>query len=412
MRRVLFMLAIPALLLAGCGNKMDLPVESETGAIPFDGYFVASVWENMGSVTDILITENQWLYMAEDSATVKRYKRKGANDGGVIVAREIERIDGLTRPISLDEGMEDHIFILDLADSSAVYYTDRPEPAYFTVPAVIPMVRLFDLFPNTITDGWTDPLWAPWDSTETLPGRDSVTIHHHLRLTDLTGITADGEDRVFVSGKTWYVWDTITRDFDTLYADGTDSIIGLEVASADTATVDSTSWFVNRYDSSGELLGRTVGTGSGAGYGVDIPNIAAYEGNLYFIDRSSNRIKANDAFAERTGLFLGGLEWLDGSELPGENDTLFSLDPSGLAVDPVGDLYVSDGGFISDFVTFEPDGRILKYTSDFLYLERVDMNGSDLVTEPGAIAATDSLVYVFDESDRKIVLFELPKAPE
>ncbi|RPJ45035.1 MAG: hypothetical protein EHM19_05890, partial [Candidatus Latescibacterota bacterium] len=62
------MLLIPALLLlAGCGHKMALPEEEPGGDIPFSGYFVYGTWENVGRVTDILVTENQWLFLAEDS---------------------------------------------------------------------------------------------------------------------------------------------------------------------------------------------------------------------------------------------------------------------------------------------------------------------------------------------------------
>ena len=126
---------------------MDLPTETSGGEIPLDGYFVSSVWNGMGDVTDILVTRNKWLYIAEDSSTVKRYKGKGSNVMGTIIADAIESVEGLDRPVSLDEGVEDHIFILDMVDSTAVFYTDRTETSHFIVPAVIPVVKLFDMLP-------------------------------------------------------------------------------------------------------------------------------------------------------------------------------------------------------------------------------------------------------------------------
>ncbi|MFH1680924.1 MAG: hypothetical protein ABIH26_09810, partial [Candidatus Eisenbacteria bacterium] len=71
-------------------------------------------------------------------------------------------------------------------------------------------------------------------------------------------------------------------------------------------------------------------------------------------------------------------------------------------VDPLGFLYVSDGG----------NGRVLKYTNALRFRERVDRNAPGLLSAPGTLAAADSLVYVFDRSGPKIVLFELPKAEE
>ena len=123
MRRLLG-LAILA-LVAGCGNKMDLPVETKGGVIPFQGYFVASVWDDVGFVTDILVTRAQWVYFAEDSTAITRYKRKGANVDGVIVARPIESLPGLTRPVYVEEGMEDHLFIVDLRTSNSGWSSCR-----------------------------------------------------------------------------------------------------------------------------------------------------------------------------------------------------------------------------------------------------------------------------------------------
>ena len=409
MPRWISLLIVPMLLLPGCGNKMDLPSETSGGEIPLDGYFVSSVWNGMGDVTDMLVTKNKWLYIAEDSSSVKRYKGKGSNVAGTIIAEAIESVEGLDRPVALDEGMEDHIFILDMVDSAAVFYTDRPETSHFLVPAVIPVIKLFDIYPNEITLAWGDSSWMPKDSTETFPGRDSTTIIRYREKTDLLSLTADEEDNVYVAGMTFSYMERVIRDFDTLYADGTDSIIGLEIAGSDTAYIDSTTnWFVKKYDYSGAFLRTTVANGTGRGYGKEIPHLATHDGILYFVDRSAGSVKANDALADSTGLNLGGLDWLDGSEIPGASDSLFVLDPSGLATDPLGHLLVSDGGFLSG----DGNGRILKYTPDFLYMDRVDKNDRGLVRAPGAVASTDSLVYVYDEADSKIVLFEPPQAPE
>jgi hypothetical protein len=382
----------PALLLgvlaaaSGCGNKMALPEEQDRGEIPFSGYFVYGTWENVGRVTDILVTENQWLYLAEDSAAVSRYKRKGANENGKLVARVVEVMGGLERPLYLDEGAEDHLLILDLIGEEVPIPPDSIESRTLYQPTV----RLYDLFSETFAAAWTDTAWAPIDSFHRFPGRDSTKSTRTLREVVVTGIEADASDNVFVAGRSLRYREKVERFYDTTST----TPIGADTTYADTLT----GWFVRSYDSGGAFLAETAGDGTGLGYGREITDAALSPSYLFFVDAGTDRVKINEVGGESAGV-----DWLDGSEISaGTEAKPFVLDPAGLAVDPRGFLYVCDGG----------NARVLKYTAEFRYRERVDRNGPGLLAAPSAIAATDSLVYVFDEAGPKIVLFELPKAEE
>lgn len=383
------------LLLAGCGHKMALPEEEPGGDIPFSGYFVYGTWENVGEVTDILVTENQWLFLAEDSAAVSRYKRKGANDNGKLVARLLETIEGIERPVYLDEGAEDHVFVLGLREKSMPVPPDSAE----TRTLFVPEVRLYDLFSEALSEAWSDAAWAPIDSFYRFPGRDSAKSTRTLRAVTATAIAADAFDRVFVSGRSLRYREKVLREYDTTFTEG-GAILSLEYVGADTTYADTAGgWFVRSYDAAGDFLAETAGDGTGLGYGREIADAALSATHLFFVDGETNRVKINNPDGESAGI-----EWLDGSEIndAAEGGKPFALSPAGLATDPRGFLYVSDGG----------NKRVLKYNTSFQYRERVDKNGAGLLEAPAAIAATDSLVYVFDQAGPKIVLFELPKADE
>ncbi|MBN1825754.1 MAG: hypothetical protein JW958_05760 [Candidatus Eisenbacteria bacterium] len=402
MRRITLTALGLLLLAAGCGNKMDLPTETPGGQIPFDGYFVYGVWENVGNVTDILVTQNQWIYVAEDSAVVSRLKRKGGNDNGVAVARVISTLEGFHAPVRLSEGAEDHIFVLDVDTATAVFYSDRfpntPPSTVLPIPTTvaIPRVRLYDLYSQAITADWIDRKWLPQDSTNTFTGRDSARINHHFGNTLLTCLTADDDDNIYVGGRNFSYLLKVKREFDTTWV-GTTPV--LTQTGAESTYVDSTTeWFVRKYDAEGSFLIEVVSNGSGLGYGEEIEGLAWTPEALFFVDRATNRLKANDP-----NLSASGLDWLTGDEINDPGEAIpFLLNPSGVAVDPLGHIFVSDGG----------NGRVLKYTESFAYKERVDRNAVGLLAAPGAVAATDSLVYVYDEAGGKMVLFELPKPPE
>ena len=395
MRRMILLLFV--ILIAGCGNKMELPSETPHGFIPFDGYYIASVWNGMGCVTDMLVTQNKWIYIAEDSSTVKRYKRKGANVDGTIVARPVSELTGFLAPVYLDEGGEDHIFVIDLDSADVIFYSDRREgESYYTEKRIVPHIKMYDIYSEQVVRDWLADSWIPIDSVRTLPGRDSCDIHHHIQNVILTSVSADEQDYVYVGGVSHNFLLHIHREFDTTFVEGTNEVDYLTVAKSDTTEADSTTtWFVKKYDSSGEFQYDVVGDGSGLGYGIDIRSTTLSDKYLYFVDYANNLVKANDYEAETTGI-----EWLTGGETGGD---LFDLEPSDITTDPLGHLYISDGG----------NGRVLKYNAFFGYKDLVNRNDNDNeMTAPGAIAATDSLVYVYDETDSKIILFELPEPPE
>ncbi|MFH1681469.1 MAG: hypothetical protein ABIH26_12625, partial [Candidatus Eisenbacteria bacterium] len=316
-------IAITALLLlaAGCGHKMPLPVEEAGGTIPFSGYFVYGSWENVGNVTDILVTENQWLYIAEDSATVSRYKRKGANEDGTPVARALGTLDGLESPLYLDEGAEDHLFIIDLhAEEMPV-----PPDSIVSRTVYLPVVRFYDLYSEAHIGAWSDTAWAAIDSFYRFPGRDSAKSNRTVRSVTVTAVAADPDDRVYVAGLSLRYREKVFRQYDTTFTES-GRIESLALIGADTTYADTNEvWSVRAYDAAGSFLGVPAGDGTGLGYGREIRDAALSATYLYFADASTNRVKVNTPDGESDGV-----DWLDGSEIAEPSEALpFLLDPAG-----------------------------------------------------------------------------------
>ncbi|NNE09051.1 MAG: hypothetical protein HKN20_10875 [Gemmatimonadetes bacterium] len=387
MNRVLTMLMIACLLLAsGCGNKIDLPQEGDSGEIPFKNYFVYATWTNLGAITDILVTRAQWVYMAEDSATVKRYRAKGGTGGdGTRFAEARETLDGLERPVKLDEGSDDRIWVLDLTDG---YPETRPE------------VRLYDLFQQSVTAAWSDTVWSFVDTLWREPGADSANIRRQIRTVDLRALEADDDDQVFVAGRSFSFQEHQIIQYDTNFVENPTfpgQFDGLTPIGIDTLYEDSTdTWFIRKYDETGQFDFEAVGTGTGFGFGVDISDFTVSEDFLGFIDADQDRVKFTDPDVE-----YGGFDAIDGTDAveDGTPSQELVLDPGGVATDPSGFLYISDTG----------NGRILKYRPDLTFQTRVDQNAPGLAVAPTTIAATDTLVYVYDQAEEKLVLFEFPK---
>jgi len=419
----LIILAASLILLPGCGNKIDLPTESRGGTVPFKNYIVYAEWSSFEQVTDIMVTRAQWVYIAEDSSTVKRYKRKGANVGGSIVAKVIGELEGFDKPISLDEGADQHIWVLDLTDdypyiklpderSSAEEFEDRMDSLYVPPLGSYPtrmstgdsrVVKLYDLYAGGIATTWADTAWSIIDSTWRQPGRDSANIISAIREVELTSIAADRGDQIYISGTNLAYRAFGVVEYDTNYVDGGsygDPFEGLDHIGYDVTYQDSTrQWFVRVYNSLGDFEYEAVGLGTGLGFGESI-NAATIAGDyLVFVDGAQNQIKLNDPSVPHTGIagFTG-----EEAVNPGEEIVPFLLDPGGVAGDPSGNIYVADSG----------NGRVLKYSSSLFFDTYVDQNDRGVVSMPTAIGVTDSLVYVFDQDERRVVLFEFPKNEE
>jgi hypothetical protein len=262
----------------------------------------------------------------------------------------------------------------------------------------VPHVRVYDLFSQAMISEWSDAAWAPIDSFYRFPGRDSTRSERTLRDVMVTGIAADETDLVFVAGRSLLYREVIVRRYDTTFTTG-GQIDSMTLIGADTSYADTTlAWSIRKYEADGTFLGEAAGDGTGLGYGRLIRDVALSADALVFVDGGTNRVKVNDPAGESAGI-----EWLDGTEIAGTEGIPFLLYPAGVAVDPLGGIYVSDGG----------NSRVLKYDRSLRYRDRVDRNGAGLLGGPGAVAATDSLVYVYDGGTApKIVLFQLPKAEQ
>lgn len=422
----LIILATSLFLLAGCGNKIDLPQETPGDFVPFKNYFVYAEWEDFQDVTDILVTRAQWVYVAQNNSSeysVKRYRRKGANVDGEIVAKVIGELTGFEKPIKLDEGADNHVWVLDLTDeypfvkpdnlrNDAEVFEDLLYSTYISPDGSIPIrsmtgaspsVSLYDLFSDGVAFTWADTMWSVIDTTWRQPGRDSAKVRSKIRKVELTALSADEDDRVYVTGTSlaYRVFGLV--EYDTTYAAGNsygDPFEGLAHIGYEETYQDTTmSWFVRAYDTYGNYEYEVVGTGTGVGYGEDIYATAVAGDYIAYIDGALNLIKINDP----SGSYIGITSFSGEEAFDSDMDPLpFDLLPGGIAGDPSGNIYIADSG----------NGRILKYNNALMFDTRVDQNDTVAVDVPTAIGVTDSLVYVYDETESKVVLFEFPKNEE
>ncbi len=372
------------LTITGCGNKIDLPKETPAGVIPFTNYTVIAEWDStqIGEITDITVTKARWLYFAEDSAAIKRYRGNGEIVDGVNVASFIREFSGFERPVKMDEGSGDILWVIDLTEDW---------------PITAPEIVQYDLQDRIVKRRWSDDSWARIDTFWRQPGADSANIIHPLRSVMLTSIAANVDDDVFVSGTSVAYVESLIIQYDTHFVQGGfpgefDSL----TPTGDTVHAFSdttTEWFVNTYDFQGEFLYEAVGKGTGIGFGVEIWDAAVAENYLAYVDGALDQVKLSDP-----RLSHQGLDWVTGEEaiVEGEPSLPFDLVPGGVATDPSGFLYVTDSG----------NGRILKYDPDFRFQRRVDQNDPGVAAIPSVIATTNELVYVYDELEKKVVVFK------
>ncbi len=189
---------------------------------------------------------------------------------------------------------------------------------------------------------------------------------------------------------------------------------------------------VRKFDLSGNLLLQWGGWGSGNGQ-LNMPNYVAVDNSrniLYVADQGNNRVQV---FSTTTGAFVSNITGI--------------TSPSGVAVDSLGNLYVSSytnqqiskydssGSFIGTIGSFGtgsgqfrgPMGMTVD-SRDYLYVADHDNNRVLIYNDSGVFLAsfgtsgssngrffgptdiaisTSNIVYVFDLGNRRIQIFDL-----
>lgn len=396
MRRALPLLLLAAFALAGagCGGRFAMPTENRNRQIPTDkSYAIQATWTGMNGIRDILLTQGSGTQLfllfnhggtgAGSRGEVLSYARMKPNGPQVPIPGIA--FPGLFNPVALSAGGDgaghsaNRIFVLDQGDT--------------TMARVNPLTGV-----HGDTTGLAGPLQGVWRLNDVshleldwrvreygLLGGDTVSTFVDTTMAFVSGIAADDQGRVYVSGAAIvYVPDALnpnlrTRAFVwhvTRYARGPHPAQGHQYfmpGSAwhrDTTWVDEGSGLATVMDPRG-LQWSAFGTG----------------GSLYLADFGKNWVQKVSAATRATGYFS-----VDQAE------NLSLLGPEDVSADLLGFLYVADTG----------NQRVLRFDDTGAYVQKVNVEGPSLLS-PVTVAADDSLVFVGDPALSQVMRYKRRK---
>ena len=380
-----------------CGGKFSLPTEStESRAIPSDkSYQMVATWTGMSDITDILLTQGQGtqlflLFNHGGSGSTRGEVRSYARLKPTGTPEPNAGIDFLTlfNPVALSLGgdgafkPDNRIYVLDAGDTCEA----RANPATSRCDT---------------TGGWglkISDLSKYWRVREYgLLGGDtissftdtSVAVVADTRLGVVHGIASDAQGRVYVAGL---------------------AIINILDPSDPRIRTRTFQWRIYRYLRGPRYPGVdppdynmpganwhrdtswVVEEGSGIGTVVDPRGLSfgLYGGGaLYAADFAKNWTQKLSVESPSTGFYQ-----LDG----GQTGLPFN-GPVDVAADRSGFLYVVDQG----------NRRVLRYGPDAEYVQRVDVEPDPAgrpLSNPVAVAADDSLVYVGDPGLGQVIRYQ------
>jgi len=378
-------------LIHGCGSRFDLPTESKNRAIPGDGsYQMIATWSGLNGIRDILLTQGAGTQLfllfntggtdLQPRGTVGAYARKLAT--GVPAPIPGVAFSTLFSPIALTSGSGatgSRIFVLDQGDSCLA----RTNPA--TPSTCDPS---FTALGRRVTN-----LSATWRVREYgLLGGDTISTFTDTTFAQVTGVAADDQGRVYVGGSAIiFVLDPNdarirTRLFQYRvyrYARGPryPGVVPNDTNMPGAAWHRDTTYVVEE--------------GSGLGTVVDPRGLYWTRSGgeaLYASDYGKNWIQKLSDQTTSTGFYF-----LDG----GFSGTPFN-GPSDVVVDTDGFIYTCDNG----------NARVVRYGPSPSYEQIVnvelDADGQALA-DPVAVAADDSLVYVADRAQSKVIRYQRRK---
>lgn len=383
--------AAAVVAVAGCGAEFKLPTEQTTGRdIPSDGsYQMLSTWtaaDGMADIQDILLTQGagSQLFMLFNPGT-------GPLPRGEVRAYPFTRptpitgiaFPGLLDPVAITSG-GNRVFVLDLGDTCLARRNPKTQACGDTTSGWDPLRPLnpFDFRVTDLTQTWRVREYG-------LLGGDTISTFTDNRFGWVTGIAADADGNVYVAGTAIInVADPdanppiFTRTF--LYR------IYKYVRGASVPPDISMPGAAWHRDPTFEIE-----EGSGIGTVVD-PRGIAWSGGagnaLYATDFGKNWIQKLSDTQASVGFFS-----LDG----GRSGTPFN-GPTDVAVDAQGFMYIADTG----------NQRVVRYGPDQDYIQDVNVEPDEqgeLLVNPVAVAADDSLVYVGERTLGKVIRYKRRK---
>ena len=103
---------LPSLLLWGCGQRIGKPEETKGGGLSIPNTYVLTYeWPNFPGVTDIIVTEGGYVYVAQESSVVAGYTTFSGQRHPLI-----RDLTGLLKPVYIAEGVNEEIYVADLGD--------------------------------------------------------------------------------------------------------------------------------------------------------------------------------------------------------------------------------------------------------------------------------------------------------
>ncbi len=122
-----------ALFLAGCGQKISKPEETQGGpTTPPGNYILTYVWSDFPGTTDIVVTTGGFVYVAQESSRVVAYKTFSPTPHPLIAP-----LENLVKPVLLAEGPNEEIYVADAGDMTVKHFprAGGPPLVTFTDPA-------------------------------------------------------------------------------------------------------------------------------------------------------------------------------------------------------------------------------------------------------------------------------------
>lgn len=379
--------------LAGCGSRFELPTENRNRSIPTDkSYAFMAAWSGMSGIQDILLTQgggaqlfllfNQGGSGTGSRGEVHAYARLRPT-GPQAPLPGIE-FPTLFNPVALCAGGDgrgsagNRIYVLDRGDTCLARANPATAACEDTTGAWSRRVRFLDLYWRVREFG--------------LLGGDTLTTFTDTSLAYVSGIAADAQGRVYVSGA---------------------AIVLVPDILDDRIKTRTFQWRINRYLRGPKYAGVQdpympgcdwhrdttwlVAEGSGLGTAADPRGIywgAAPGGALYSADVGKNWVQKLSDAASNTGYF-----YLDGSQ------TGLTFSRAGdVVADPQGFLYVADAGN-ERVLRYDGAGDIVQPVSQ---VQPVNREGPPL-QDPVAVAADDSLVFVGDRGAGLVLRYQRRK---
>ena len=372
--RALVALVVLVALAAGCGTKFDLPTEQPGGAPPADkSYQTIAVWPGMDRVRDLLLTQK---YGSQLFVLFERAIPDTSSHGEVwlyALTRQVpvRSLLHVNNPVALAAGGDgtgsplNRVYVLDQGDTCEA----RANPFTHVCGDTI---RNWSLDVSDLFHYWRVREYG-------LLGGDTLSTFTDTSMAFVRGIAADHQGRVYVAGMAIiYVPDITFHLFTRLFQSRVYRYVrgprypGVRPPDRSMPGADwhrDSTWVIVEGSGIGSLMNP---------HGLEWMDGPAGSA-LYVSDYDKNWIQRMSDTQSSNGLYQ-----IDGAETG-----TFLFQAGDVASDADGFVYVCDTG----------NRRVLRYNSAKEFVQRVDIaevGGTGPLTNPVAVAANDTLVFIAD----------------